>query len=640
MQFRKDINGLRAVAVIAVVLFHFNEQWIPGGFAGVDVFFVISGFLMTAIIFKGLENNSFSILKFYIARANRIVPALAFLCIVLLTFGWFYLPPSDYAQLGHHAAGSVSFISNILYWRESGYFATASHENWLLHTWSLSAEWQFYVLYPLIIILLKKFLQLKYIKVLIFVGTLLCFLFCIVATYKWPNPSYYLLPTRAWEMMLGGVAYLYPLRIKNQAKKYLESAGICLIIFSYFMISKDSPWPGYLALFPVLGAYILIQTNRNGSFITGNILFQKLGKWSYSIYLWHWPIVVGINYFAFDDSFIYAGIFFSIVLGFLSNKYIESIRFKKEFGSFKEYLKCSHIYIIFLVCIVGISTFITNGFQWHYSAQIVIVSNEAENRNPYKCMIENKFPCVIGNKNNIMAIIVGDSHADSVTTSLASIFDLENEGVISLTKAACPFVLNMKSINNSDECLLENARRLKYLTNNHHTTPIYWVARTGVYIYGQSNPDLVNPSKGTKPSIYFSKKFETANEELLNELEWHLNRTIESVKLNRQIYMVLPTPEMRIDVPKKMSRGMLLGLEDIDIKIPLSAYYERNKTIRNLIDRVTRNNEIESIDPIPYLCDTLMCRGQLSGRPLFFDDNHLSEHGNKLIKPMFMDTIK
>jgi len=134
MKFRKDINGLRAIAVIAVVLFHFNESWLPGGFAGVDVFFVISGFLMTGIILKGIEQENFSILKFYVARANRIIPALAVLCSVLLLFGWFYLGPVEYRALGKHVTSSMGFLSNMVYFLESGYFDAASHGKWLLHT--------------------------------------------------------------------------------------------------------------------------------------------------------------------------------------------------------------------------------------------------------------------------------------------------------------------------------------------------------------------------------------------------------------------------------------------------------------------------------------------------------------------------
>ena len=219
MQFRKDINGLRAIAVLAVVLFHFNASWLPGGFAGVDVFFVISGFLMTGIIFRGINQGDFSVLKFYIARANRFIPALAVLCVALLLFGWFYLGPTEYRALGKHVAGSMAFLSNVFYWMEAGYFDAASHEKWLLHTWSLSAEWQFYILYPLILVVLRKFMSAKKVKIAVLLITILCFIFSVIATYKWPSFSYYLLPTRAWEMLIGGIAYLYPFKLKENRKK-------------------------------------------------------------------------------------------------------------------------------------------------------------------------------------------------------------------------------------------------------------------------------------------------------------------------------------------------------------------------------------------------------------------------------------
>lgn len=356
--FRYDINGLRAIAVIAVVLFHFNASWLPGGFAGVDVFFVISGFLMTGIIFKGIEEKKFSLIKFYIARANRIIPALSVLCFVLLILGWFYLTPLEYKALGKHVASSISFISNIVYWRESGYFNTASNEKWLLHTWSLSVEWQFYVIYPIILVLLSKFFSIKTIKLILVAGTILGFIFCIISTYKWPNPSYYLLSTRAWEMMLGGIAYLYPLTVKESRKKLFELAGIILIIGSYFLISSDNLWPGYLAIFPVSGAFLIIQAQYNNSLITGNILAQKIGSWSYSIYLWHWPLVVTIYIFSLDKNYAYVGIILSILLGFLSYKYIEKINFRNNFQSFISYLKCKPLYIAGLVGFLGVVVFI------------------------------------------------------------------------------------------------------------------------------------------------------------------------------------------------------------------------------------------------------------------------------------------
>lgn len=372
MQFRKDINGLRAIAVIAVVLFHFNASWMPGGFAGVDVFFVISGFLMTGIIFRGIEQENFSILKFYVARANRIIPALAVLCLVLLVFGWFYLTPLDYKVLGKHVASSMGFLSNVIYWRESGYFDTASHAKWLLHTWSLSAEWQFYIIYPLVLVALRKFMSVNAMKATVLLGTFLGFIFCVIATYKWPNPAYYLLPTRAWEMMIGGVAYLYPITLREERKKVLEWLGVALIVTSYFLISKDNLWPGYLAIFPVLGSFLIIQAQRNDSLITSNTIFQKLGVWSYSIYLWHWPFVVGIYFYSLSDIFIYLGIILSILLGFISNKYIEKVKFSHDFSTLFSYLKCKPVYMVLNVGLIGGFIFVSDGVLNRFSDDLQI----------------------------------------------------------------------------------------------------------------------------------------------------------------------------------------------------------------------------------------------------------------------------
>lgn len=361
MQFRKDINGLRAIAVIAVLLFHFNASWLPGGFAGVDVFLVISGFLMTGIIFRGIDQQNFSVMRFYVARANRIIPALAVLCLVLILFGWFYLTPFDYQILGLHAGSSLGFLSNFVYWKEAGYFDAASQEKWLLHSWSLSVEWQFYMLYPLVLVAMRQFMPIKIMKATVLLGTILGFIFCILVTYKWPNPAYYLLHARAWEMMLGGVAYLYPISLKEGAKKRLEWLGLVLIVGSYVFISKQHPWPGYLALLPVLGAFFIIQAHRNNSLITGNIVAQKLGAWSYSIYLWHWPLVVAMYYFSLNLNFIYVGILLSVVLGFLSHRYVEKLNFRKDFAGFSSYLKCKPIYMVLGVGILASAVFLSLG---------------------------------------------------------------------------------------------------------------------------------------------------------------------------------------------------------------------------------------------------------------------------------------
>lgn len=637
MKFRKDINGLRAFAVVAVVLFHFNSSWMPGGFAGVDVFFVISGFLMTGIIFRGMEQDKFSVLNFYVARANRIIPALALLCLVLLVFGWFYLTPLEYKALGKHAASSVGFLSNFVYWREAGYFDAASHEKWLLHTWSLSVEWQFYIIYPLVLIALRKFLPIKTLKLLLIIGTVLGFIFSVVATYKSPNAAYYLFPTRAWEMMIGGVAYLYPFTLQENRKKLIEWAGLILVIGSYFLISAENLWPGYLAIFPVLGSFLIIQAQRNDSLITGNIIFQKLGAWSYSIYLWHWPFVVAIYTFSLPSYYIYIGMILSVLLGFLSYKYVEKINFPRSFPTLLSYLKCKPIYIAGIIGVIGSGLFLTNGFEEHYPNNVLLVSNEANNKNPYNCMTENKFPCYIGEKDNIKAIIVGDSHADALTTSLASMYDLRKEGIIALTRSSCPFILDIKILKQENECLAENLKRRDFLNKNYLDVPIFWVARTGAYLYGQTDPSRINDIQDTLPSMYFTKKFSSVEPALLSELEENLEITVKDTIIHRPMYLVLPTSEMRFNVPKVMSKELLLNKKVTVPSISEEQYLKRNKPIIEIFNRVAANNKIKVLDPTKYMCSNKECKGLHEGRPIYYDGDHMSEYGNKLLTPMFKE---
>ena len=485
MKFRKDINGLRAFAVIAVVLFHFNASWMPGGFAGVDVFFVISGFLMTGIIFRGIEQENLSILKFYVARANRIIPALALLCLVLIVFGWFYLTPLEYKALGKHAASSITFLSNITYWREAGYFDPASHEKWLLHTWSLSVEWQFYIIYPLVLVAMRKFLSIKTMKIMLVLGAALGFIFCVIATYKSPNASYYLLPTRAWEMMIGGVAYLYPFALSENRKKLIEWMGLTLVIGSYFLISAENPWPGYLAIFPVIGSFLIIQAQRNDSVITSNIIFQKIGSWSYSIYLWHWPIVVVIYTFLLPDYYIYPGMALSIFLGYLSYKYVEKLKFRNDFGGLFTYLKHKPAYIILMVGVIGTFILLDKGVEDRFllsaSDKNIIDGIKMPYRSNGYCfnsshesnfeMSQSKgVDCYLGKKEaktKTKTLLFGDSYAGHNEPFFDEVFKANNASFQSIVTNWCvPSLTENYTGSKTDKAYQQCLLNRKYLKEN------------------------------------------------------------------------------------------------------------------------------------------------------------------------------
>ncbi|MCZ7655197.1 MAG: acyltransferase [Rhodocyclaceae bacterium] len=284
VDFRADINGLRAIAVIAVMFFHFGITGFSGGFVGVDVFFVISGYLMTRIILGPLAVARFSLLRFYFARARRIFPALAVVCVLLLLYGWFHLSPMDFKQLAKHAGTSLLFVSNQTYWKESGYFDADAHEKWLLHTWSLSVEWQFYLIYPLLILAARQLFRWR--------AGMASFLWVVfIASLTWsawlafanPAKAFFMLPTRAWEMLAGALIFMHQGACNRltQGRRWPEAAGIAAIIAACLLLGSDNPWPGLLALLPVAGAMLIIANSSGKT--------QFLGWCCHSGY---WPLVV------------------------------------------------------------------------------------------------------------------------------------------------------------------------------------------------------------------------------------------------------------------------------------------------------------------------------------------------------------
>ena len=623
MNFREDINGLRAIAVIAVVLFHFNESWMPGGFAGVDVFFVISGYLMTGIIFSGIEQQKFSILKFYISRANRIIPALAVLCLTLLALGWFYLSPIDYKILGKHSASSIGFLSNVIYWKESGYFDASSHEKWLLHTWSLSVEWQFYVIYPLIIVTIRKIMNIKAIKIAILLVTVLGFIFCIFATYKWPNPSYYLLSTRAWEMMVGGVAYLFPFSLKETRKKTVELLGLTLIIGSYFFISKNNPWPGYLSIFPVLGTFLIIQAKCNNSIITSNFIMQKLGYWSYSIYLWHWPIAVSTYYFSLNDTLIYTGILLSVALGFLSYQYIEKINFRKDFTDIISYTKIIPLYIGLIVFTVGTFIFLENGFiNRAPSAYKSLINNISSSPLRTQCHINEyhnpeKSCEYFGSK--VTWAVLGDSHSTEIAYSLAERLKVNNIGLKHFTFSGCE--ISYKEKENFSTCSKWYNESINYILKNDKIKNVVLNHRYTYYILGSDNNNHQKYSSEITDNVSYMTN-------ILDELIIDLARKKENV------YIYYPIPELEKNINKLIGNALRnkTGFHNI-YGTTLARYIERNNHIIKHFDNSTYPSNVNLLKPQNIFCNKNKCFAVKDGVPLYFDDNHPSTLGaEKLVE--------
>lgn len=617
MKFRKDINGLRAISVIAVVLFHFNSSWMPGGFSGVDVFFVISGFLMTGIIFRGIEKENFSILNFYVARANRIIPALAVLCLVLLIFGWFYLSPIEYRALGRHAASSMVFLSNIIYWNESGYFNAASQENWLLHTWSLSTEWKFYIIYPLILVAMRKFMPVKAMKATVFLGTVLGFIFCVIATYKWPSASYYLLPTRAWEMMIGGVAYLYPFTIQEKRKKLLEWLGLTFIVGSYFLISKEDPWPGYLAIFPVLGSFLIIQAQRNDSLITSNVVLQKLGDWSYSIYLWHWPFVVAIYYFSLNNTFIYLALTLSVLLGFLSNKYIEKIKFKNDFYNLFTYLKCKPVSMFLVVVVIGSGVFTSNGLEGRSNNNQYSINDIKEKLKPnyglnITCVGKFSLSANCRTSESPEILVWGDSFSMHLVSGILA--SNPEAKIIQMTKSTCgPFFNITKVIGGgfADDCLEFTGNVKKWLQSN---TSVKYAVLSSPFNY--ANSVKVKFRSGIVKNLN--------SDEVSNQFRLTL-REFDKLGITPVVFYPPPRAEKNIGkcLDRKFYWGDPLSLCDFNKNLIV----ESQNVIYDWLSELEPKYKVVKLND--YLCSGGICKTHVGKVFIYRDQQHLSYEGSK-----------
>ena len=294
VKYRSDIDGLRAVAIGAVVAFHAFPNLFKGGFVGVDVFFVISGFLISGIILDDLEHDRFRYLNFYVRRIRRIFPVLLAVFATVCAFGWYVLLPDEFRALGKHLAAGAAFVSNVAFWQEAGYFDRASDAKPLLHLWSLAVEEQFYIVWPLVLGLLWS----KTRSFVLIAGGIGIVSFAVNIALVWANqPSAFYLPAaRFWELMIGGVlahvARTHPTWLERYGNLRCV-AGLLLIAIPIFAITKDAAFPGYWALLPTLGAALVISgrgwINR---YLLGNRLMVGIGLISYSLYLWHWPVLV------------------------------------------------------------------------------------------------------------------------------------------------------------------------------------------------------------------------------------------------------------------------------------------------------------------------------------------------------------
>jgi len=638
MEFRRDINGLRAYAVMAVVFYHFGLAGVTSGFAGVDVFFVISGFLMTGLILGRLRQSRFSLMDFYLGRCRRIIPALAVLSAALMLFGYFWLIPSDYKTLGEHVASAITFVSNFVFKGEEGYFDAPMRDKWMLHTWSLSVEWQFYLLYPLFLIWLNRIFRLgnkKLILILFALGLASLTASAIFAVSK-ASFCFYLLPTRIWEFMAGAIVYILSQESQSSFRRNraVEFFGFVLMAGSFFIFNDDTPWPGYAAAMTVFGTAMIILAADESSVLTKNALIQFLGKTSYSIYLWHWPVFVGLGYFgAAGWKWSVAGIVFSLILGALSYFMIETPSQQKMVRWPQKSALSFFLMLVALLACTGITVYAADGLAYRVSPQIRSIDSATESR--YKidknCGFNNSAQtltrCYIGDGNGIGFAVWGDSHAGVIAGPVAEA--AKTRGLI--YSQGCPTIFNVRVGTKSKErCKEFNDLVFEDIKTLPKDVPVIILDRFSYYILG------FNEGIKKQPRLtYLDMPEAEVKKDPQGAFKKKLTESLCTIAMDRKLYVVQPIAEMGQDVPKTMARRLMVGRSMPEISVSAEDYARRHQIVLQALDAARDQCGVQLLDPLPYLCKDGKCPGAINGAPVYFDDDHLNERGSRLLIPMF-----
>jgi peptidoglycan/LPS O-acetylase OafA/YrhL len=451
VKYRREIDGLRALAVVPVILFHAGFETFSGGFVGVDVFFVISGYLITTIILTELEQDNFSIVNFYERRARRILPALFLVILVCIPFAWFWLLPNAMKDFSQSLVAVSVFASNILFWRESGYFDGAAELKPLLHTWSLAVEEQYYLIFPLFLMLTWR-LGKRWILVLLVAVFVASFATAQWASIAKPATAFYLLPTRGWELLIGAFAAFYlskPNRTEfgRSLGEVVGWLGLALILYAVFAYSKTTPFPGVYALAPTVGTVLIIlfatQQTTIGQFV-GNKAFVGVGLISYSAYLWHQPLFAFARNFTFNQMHLLLSLFLialTFVLSALTMKYVETPFRKVNVVSKKS---------VFLFSILGTAFFIVVGsigiLKDGFPGKFLVLSSAIDDWNhpgSLKKTNINGYYKFDSNK-PINVLFFGDSHAEQFAP-LAKDIGSKGLNAAFLSGGGCPPIPNLIS---------------------------------------------------------------------------------------------------------------------------------------------------------------------------------------------------
>lgn len=631
LAYRPDINGLRAVAVLAVLVFHAFPSLLTGGFVGVDVFFVISGFLITNIIVHNLANDSFSFTDFYVRRIRRIFPALLVVLLACLASGWFTLVAVEFAQLGKHIAAGAGFVSNLILWSESGYFDTDSSTKPLLHLWSLGIEEQFYLVWPLLLYLAwrKKF-RLQTATLLILLAS---FVMNLLASGTDSAAAYYSPLGRFWELLIGALLAFRsgtatrPLCPLPYANVYAW-LGFMMVVASMFIVDKGDAFPGWWAVPPVAGTALLIGAG-SGAWLNRRVLSHRSLVWvgliSYPLYLWHWPLLSFAEIVAGTTpapAYRALCLLIALLLAWLTYALIERPYRARSYSLWQPLMLC-----VCMACLaaLGLNVMSRDGLSFRHeqlSANKPVHAKSAgftslgvgiqRGGSDQSCVALDKFTskkldsfCHLTGSMPITAVI-GDSHANHLLYGLQSSANVRLQQALVIGAGGCHPITGQ-----SPDC---DARSHANLEMIQRFGSIQWVVLS-------ANASWIEAQASTRYDAL---------------VEGYLRTALQLQQAGKTVVFVVDTPNFA-ESPAACAhnplpiRNLFKSVNSQCETLPLAATLPRDWYRGFVSDLSKRNPGIRFVDAYGLFCNASTCQVLDDGTLIFKDSNHLTDYGSKLV---------
>jgi peptidoglycan/LPS O-acetylase OafA/YrhL len=659
--YRPEIDGLRTIAVIPVILYHAGLGLVPGGFVGVDVFFVISGYLISSILLDEIHEDRFSVLRFYERRARRLVPALAVVTIAAAALGWMWLLPEELATFGESLVAVNLFVSNILFWARLDYFAADADLQPMLHTWSLAVEEQFYLIFPLLLLALRR-LSMARLGALTAAWCLASFALAEWGSHARPGMAFFLLPFRAWELGVGALLAIFAPQIARIAPRpgaAIAAMGLLAVLGAICLIDGQDPFPGVYALPPVLGTAAIIACAGPGNLV-GRLLSLRpmvgIGLISYSAYLWHQPLFAlgRIRWMDAPPAWLLPALgALSLVLAWATWRYVERpFRISVAKGGLPRSAIFTGAGVVGAAFIaLGAGLTLSGGAPGRFGPEVARIMAARADVSPWRdsCLLRGSDAglrpgCVLNKGEGRPVWVWADSHGVEIAWKLSELLQTEGRPVRQITRIACPPLVGASRSGAPDACSRHNdavaAAIAAAAQGPDGPTDVVLIGRWPLALEGarfdNGEGGIEHGGPGDIRPLGLGGD-DAARRAGLTRLLQRQVKMLDDEGV--RTVLVHAIPETGWSAPERLARQVTLGRGDgLALSTSLAVQQARARGGEAMLDAVPRARHVR---PARLFCDLTAGRCPLArdGRPLYFDDDHPSGHGAAIIAARIVETL-